>query len=169
MIVPANCVNTYDLPVDAAQKIGALPHDGDFADVYFFVHDGTEQNRGGERNQLGGRERRSKGELLQWETTYTEGLMGRRKFSLVARVSTENPKADKRVLKELVSKSSITRSAEGFVIKGRAERRKRPRVKSGPPLRFASDRAEDEVARRVDIRGTTERFFDYVPKGTHQA
>jgi nicotinamidase-related amidase len=34
VIVPANCVNTYDLPVDAAQKIGALPHDGDFADVY---------------------------------------------------------------------------------------------------------------------------------------
>lgn len=35
VIVPANCVNTYDLPVDAAQKIGALPHDGDLAHAYF--------------------------------------------------------------------------------------------------------------------------------------
>jgi len=35
VIVPANCVSTYDLPVDAAQKIGALPHDGDLAHAYF--------------------------------------------------------------------------------------------------------------------------------------
>ena len=35
VIVPANCVNTYDLPVDAAKKIGALPHDGDLAHAYF--------------------------------------------------------------------------------------------------------------------------------------
>jgi nicotinamidase-related amidase len=35
VIVPANCVNTYDLPVDTARKIGALPHDGEFAHAYF--------------------------------------------------------------------------------------------------------------------------------------
>jgi len=35
VIVPANCVNTYDLPVDVAQKVGALPHDGDLAHAYF--------------------------------------------------------------------------------------------------------------------------------------
>jgi len=35
VIVPANCVNTYDLPVDTAQKIGALPHDADLAHAYF--------------------------------------------------------------------------------------------------------------------------------------
>ena len=35
VIVPANCVNTYDLPVAAAKPIGALPHDGDLAHAYF--------------------------------------------------------------------------------------------------------------------------------------
>ena len=35
VIVPADCVNTYHLPVDAAQKIGALPHDGDLGHAYF--------------------------------------------------------------------------------------------------------------------------------------
>ncbi|MCL4393682.1 MAG: isochorismatase family protein [Chloroflexi bacterium] len=35
VIVPVNCVNTYDLPVDLAGKIGALPHDGDLAHAYF--------------------------------------------------------------------------------------------------------------------------------------
>jgi nicotinamidase-related amidase len=35
VIVPANCVNTYDLPVDTAKKIGALPHDADLAHAYF--------------------------------------------------------------------------------------------------------------------------------------
>ncbi|MGD2144969.1 MAG: isochorismatase family protein [Anaerolineae bacterium] len=29
VVVPANCVETYDMPVDAAKEIGALPHDGD--------------------------------------------------------------------------------------------------------------------------------------------
>ncbi len=35
VIVPANCVNTYDLPLDTAKKIGALPHDADLAHAYF--------------------------------------------------------------------------------------------------------------------------------------
>jgi nicotinamidase-related amidase len=30
VIVPENCAQTYDLTVDDAEKIGALPHDGDF-------------------------------------------------------------------------------------------------------------------------------------------
>jgi nicotinamidase-related amidase len=30
VIVPENCVQTYDLPVEVAQQLGALPHDGDF-------------------------------------------------------------------------------------------------------------------------------------------
>lgn len=29
VIVPADCVDTYDLPVEAARAIGAVPHDGD--------------------------------------------------------------------------------------------------------------------------------------------
>ena len=35
VIVPANCVNTYDVPVETAKEIGALPHDGDLAHAYF--------------------------------------------------------------------------------------------------------------------------------------
>ncbi len=35
VIVPANCVNTYDLPVATAKQVGALPHDGDLAHAYF--------------------------------------------------------------------------------------------------------------------------------------
>jgi len=30
VIVPADCVDTYDLPVSVARDIGAIPHDGDF-------------------------------------------------------------------------------------------------------------------------------------------
>ncbi len=35
VIVPENCVQTYDLPADIANKIGALPHDGDFLHLVF--------------------------------------------------------------------------------------------------------------------------------------
>ena len=35
VIVPADCVNTYHLPVGAAKQIGALPHDGDLGHAYF--------------------------------------------------------------------------------------------------------------------------------------
>jgi nicotinamidase-related amidase len=34
VIVPANAVNTYDLPVETAKKMGVLPHDGDIAHAY---------------------------------------------------------------------------------------------------------------------------------------
>jgi nicotinamidase-related amidase len=29
IVVPANCVQTFDLPVETAEQIGAMPHDGD--------------------------------------------------------------------------------------------------------------------------------------------
>ncbi len=35
VIVPANVVNTYDLPVETARQIGALPHDGDLLHAMF--------------------------------------------------------------------------------------------------------------------------------------
>jgi nicotinamidase-related amidase len=38
VIVPADCVQTYDLPVETAQKIGTLPHDGDFLHAVFLYH-----------------------------------------------------------------------------------------------------------------------------------
>ncbi|HEX9987101.1 MAG TPA: isochorismatase family cysteine hydrolase [Chloroflexia bacterium] len=38
VIVPADCVQTYDLPVELAQAIGAMPHDGDLLHGIFLYH-----------------------------------------------------------------------------------------------------------------------------------
>jgi nicotinamidase-related amidase len=38
VIVPANCVQTYDMPVATAREIGALPHDGDLLHLIFLYH-----------------------------------------------------------------------------------------------------------------------------------
>jgi nicotinamidase-related amidase len=38
VIVPANAVDTYDLPVAAAAKLGALPHDADVMHKIFLYH-----------------------------------------------------------------------------------------------------------------------------------
>lgn len=37
VIVPANCVQTYHMPVDVATKLGALPHDGDVFHILFLL------------------------------------------------------------------------------------------------------------------------------------
>jgi nicotinamidase-related amidase len=38
VIVPADCVDTYDLPVDTAEKVGALPHDANLLHPLFLYH-----------------------------------------------------------------------------------------------------------------------------------
>jgi nicotinamidase-related amidase len=38
VIVPVDCVDTYDLPVPVAAEIGAMPHDGDLLDHIFLYH-----------------------------------------------------------------------------------------------------------------------------------
>ena len=38
VILPADCSATYDLPMAAAQQVGALPHDGDLLDAIFLYH-----------------------------------------------------------------------------------------------------------------------------------
>ena len=38
VVVPENCVQTYDLPVEAAKAIGAMPHDGDLLHLVFLYH-----------------------------------------------------------------------------------------------------------------------------------
>jgi nicotinamidase-related amidase len=37
-VVPANCVQTFDMPVAVAKQIGALPHDGDLLHRVFLYH-----------------------------------------------------------------------------------------------------------------------------------
>ncbi len=38
VIVPANAVDTYDMPVATARQIGAMPHDGDLLHAVFLYH-----------------------------------------------------------------------------------------------------------------------------------
>lgn len=38
LILPADCVQTYDLPVETARQIGAMPHDGDLLHAVFLYH-----------------------------------------------------------------------------------------------------------------------------------
>lgn len=38
VVVPADCVDTYDLAVDLANQIGAMPHDGDLLHAVFLYH-----------------------------------------------------------------------------------------------------------------------------------
>ena len=38
VILPVDCVDTYDLPVEVAQQIGAVPHNGDLLHYIFLYH-----------------------------------------------------------------------------------------------------------------------------------
>jgi hypothetical protein len=38
VIVPVDCVDTYDLPVETAQKIGATPHSAEILHLVFLYH-----------------------------------------------------------------------------------------------------------------------------------
>jgi len=38
VIIPAECVQTYDMPVETAEEIGAMPHDGDLLHRLFLYH-----------------------------------------------------------------------------------------------------------------------------------
>jgi nicotinamidase-related amidase len=38
IVVPRDCVQTYDLPVEVAQRVGALPHAGDLLHEMFMYH-----------------------------------------------------------------------------------------------------------------------------------
>jgi nicotinamidase-related amidase len=38
VVLPANCVDTYDLPVETAESLGILPHDGDLLHAVFLYN-----------------------------------------------------------------------------------------------------------------------------------
>ena len=38
VLVPANCVQTYDLPIEVAQQVGGMPHDGNLLHMLFLYH-----------------------------------------------------------------------------------------------------------------------------------
>jgi nicotinamidase-related amidase len=38
VVIPADCVQTYDMPVETARELGAMPHDGDLLHRLFLYH-----------------------------------------------------------------------------------------------------------------------------------
>lgn len=95
--------------------------------------------------------------------------MIKKKFTLVARVSTENPPAVRRALGELVPRGSITPSDEGFLVKANLS------GESARELNRTLLSALRRVERKTRLRaewmsaGIVEHFFDYVPKGSRKA
>jgi hypothetical protein len=95
--------------------------------------------------------------------------MTKKTFTLIARVSTENPQAIKLALEGLMSKGSITPTDEGFLVKatmhGEAAR------ELNRTLLSALRRVERKTRLRAEWTSgrATERFFDYVPKGLRKA
>ncbi|MGD0589047.1 MAG: hypothetical protein ABSA63_09710 [Thermoplasmata archaeon] len=94
--------------------------------------------------------------------------MPEQRFHLHARVSTENPAAIRPILERLFSARSITRSEDPheFVVEGHLD---------GPGARDLNRSlltSLRQAEKRTRLRsewtcgGTTERFFDYVHKGT---
>jgi hypothetical protein len=93
------------------------------------------------------------------------------RYSLHARVSTDNPVAVKPVLTRMVPHGAVTQSENGheFVVEG---------VLDGSSARELNRSLLSELRRaekRTRLRSewtsevVTERFFDYVPKGTQKA
>jgi hypothetical protein len=93
------------------------------------------------------------------------------RYSLHARISTDNPGAIEPVLARVIPHGTVTRSdnRQEFVVEGTLD---------GPSARELNRSLLSEL-RRVEKRtrlraewtgqGTIERFFDYVPKGTRKA
>ena len=95
--------------------------------------------------------------------------MTKKKFTLMARISTENPKAVRPALEELVSEESITATEEGFLVEATMQGESARELNKA--LLSALRRVERKTRLRAEWKSgnTTERFFDYVPKGSQKA
>ena len=91
--------------------------------------------------------------------------MTKKKFTLMARISSNNRAATKLVLEELVPKKSITSTDEGFLVEATMF------GDSARELNRSLLSALRHVERKTRLRSewtrgkSTEHFFDYVPKG----
>jgi len=94
--------------------------------------------------------------------------MAKKAYELFASVSTENPQAIKRVLDELFEGGSVTPIDDGFQVKAKMV------GESARDLNRTLLSALRKVERKTRLRAEwafgsdVERFFDYVPKGTHK-
>jgi len=91
--------------------------------------------------------------------------MPKKTFQLTARVSTENPKAIKPVLHEVLPKGSIAKTEEGFLIRTKIAGESARELNK--TLLSALRRVEKKTRLRSEWASgqSVERFFDYVPKG----
>ncbi len=92
-----------------------------------------------------------------------------KKYTLHAHVSTENPRAIRRALSGLLPGASIAAAEGGYLVDGAM------RGATARELNRNLLSALRRVERRTRLRaqwtsgGITERFFDYVPKGSSKA
>jgi hypothetical protein len=95
--------------------------------------------------------------------------MLQKKFALVADISTANQEAVEKVLLKLVGVNAIMITDGGFKVKTTMEGESARELNRS--LLSALRRAEKKTTLRAEwtYDGTTERFFDYVPKGIRDA
>ena len=92
----------------------------------------------------------------------------KKRFTLVAQVSSDNPRAIRPALEEMVGADSIEPTAEGFLVKATMSGESARDLNK--QLLSALRRAERKTRLRAQWTSgrTTERFFDYVPKGVSE-
>jgi hypothetical protein len=93
--------------------------------------------------------------------------MVKKRFRLMARVSSSNPEAIRPVLRKLVTKGSVKKAGEEFIVE--AEMRGANAKELNRSLLSALRRVEKKTKLRAEWTsddGTTQRFFDYVLKKT---
>jgi hypothetical protein len=95
--------------------------------------------------------------------------MVNKQFSLVAHISTASPAKTEQVIAELVGRSSIQRTGDGFTVT--AEMTGESARELNRTLLSALRRVERKTRLRAEWTSgqTTERFFDYVSKGMRKA
>ena len=90
-----------------------------------------------------------------------------KRFRLMARVSSSNPQATGPVLKELITKGSVKKAGDEFIVEAEIEGADAKELNRS--LLSALRRAEKKTRLRAEwtsTDGTTQRFFDYVLKKT---
>lgn len=94
--------------------------------------------------------------------------MASKRFVLVADITTEDPAKIEKVLAELVGVDGILRTEEGFKVKTTME------GVSAREMNRSFLSALRRIVKKTTLRAewtcdrTTERFFDYVPKGVRK-
>ena len=91
--------------------------------------------------------------------------MAKKTFQLTARVSTENPKAIKPVLDQVLPKGSVTKTDEGFMIKAKIVGESARELNKALLSALRRDEKKTRLRSEWASGKTVEKFFDYVPKG----